>query len=275
MPFWANFLHSATKGYFRDYNALPSSVADLLLTFWIRSSQSVKSLSLWIKMKPCKIEWYWRLIFPLEPPTAAHWTEEEAEYDSRRARPQPPILLEDPEIWRIRRVRHGAALLEAAASAADRSTGGNLHIPPCRSTIKGGEGGRAAGVVSGSERCHHIQWAHHAPPGIKAPGVGPLRTSTGHPKKPIVQPRGFGTRWRLPLEPALSAAWASIATISGSKSDTVDRPEGGNVPESSFPEWSDSPSNAGIDIWLSGGAPKDKSENTPRGASLFPLQLHR
>ncbi len=28
-----------------------------------------------------------------------------------------------------------------------------------------------------------------------------LRTSTSYPKKPVVQPRGFGTRWLSPLEP--------------------------------------------------------------------------
>ncbi len=28
-----------------------------------------------------------------------------------------------------------------------------------------------------------------------------MRTSTSYPKKPVVQPRGFGTRWRSSLEP--------------------------------------------------------------------------
>ncbi len=88
---------------------------------------------------------------------------------------------------------------------------------------------------------------------------GALRTSASHPEKPIVQPRGFGTRWRFPLEPTLSAARASIATISGSVSGTADHPEGGSGAESSSPDRSGSPSDAAIDIRSSGGAPKDTS----------------
>ncbi len=63
--------------------------------------------------------------------------------------------------------------------------------------------------------------------------------------------------------PTLSAARASIATISGSESGTVDHPEGDNGTEPSSPEWSDSPSDAAIDIRSSGGAPKDTSGTPP------------
>ncbi len=74
-------------------------------------------------------------------------------------------------------------------------------LPPRLSAIKGGEGGWATGAVSGSERCrpcsselimHFREESHRG---------GALRTSAGHPEKPIVQPWGFGTRWRPPLEP--------------------------------------------------------------------------
>ncbi len=45
-----------------------------------------------------------------------------------------------------------------------------------------------------------------------------LRTSTSYPEKPVVQPRGFGTRWFSPLEPYPFAARESIAVISRSDS---------------------------------------------------------
>ncbi len=45
-----------------------------------------------------------------------------------------------------------------------------------------------------------------------------LRTSTSYPEKPVVQPRGFGTRWLSPLEPSLPVARESIAVTSRSDS---------------------------------------------------------
>ncbi len=86
-----------------------------------------------------------------------------------------------------------------------------------------------------------------------------LRTSVSHPEKPNVQPRGFGMRWRFPLEPTLSAAQASIATISGSESGIASRPEGGSGAESSSPERSGSPSDVAIEIPSPEGVPKDTS----------------
>ncbi len=41
-----------------------------------------------------------------------------------------------------------------------------------------------------------------------------LRTSTSYPEKPVIQPRGFGTRGFLHSSPTLSAARESIAVIS-------------------------------------------------------------
>ncbi len=70
--------------------------------------------------------------------------------------------------------------------------------------------------------------------------------------------------------PTLSAARASIATISGSVSGTADRPEGGSGAESSSPDRSGSPSDAAIDIRSSGGAPKDTS-GTPLGGPASSL----
>ncbi len=56
-----------------------------------------------------------------------------------------------------------------------------------------------------------------------------------------------------------SAAQESIAVISGSGSDNATTPEVGNAVESSSPERQSSPSDAAIDIWSSGGAPKETS----------------
>ncbi len=86
---------------------------------------------------------------------------------------------------------------------------------------------------------------------------GWLRTSSCHSEKPIVQPWGFRTRWRIPHELTLLAARESIAIISGSVSGTATAPEGGNCADASSPEKSDSPSDAAIDIRSSRGAPKD------------------
>ncbi len=61
------------------------------------------------------------------------------------------------------------------------------------------------------------------------------------------------------------AAQESIAVISGSDSDNATTPKGGNAAESSSPE--SSPSDAAIDIWLSGGAPKETGE-VPRSAKV-------
>jgi len=63
-----------------------------------------------------------------------------------------------------------------------------------------------------------------------------LRTSPGRPEIPIVQPQGFGTRWRSPLEP--DPLCDGNATL----------PKECNAAESSSPEDSSSPSNATIDI---------------------------
>ncbi len=67
--------------------------------------------------------------------------------------------------------------------------------------------------------------------------------------------------------PTFSAARESIAVISGSGSDNATTPEGGNAAESSSPERESSPSDAAIDIWSSGGAPKETG-GVPRSAEV-------
>ncbi len=92
---------------------------------------------------------------------------------------------------------------------------------------------------------------------------GALRTSAGPPRNHSSSLEGSGHGGGLHSSPTLSAARASIATISGSESGTADRPEGGNGTEPSSPDWSDSPSDVAIDIRSSGGAPKDTSGTPP------------
>ncbi len=63
------------------------------------------------------------------------------------------------------------------------------------------------------------------------------------------------------------AARESIAVISGSGSDNATTPKGGNAAESSSPEREREPSDAAIDIWSSGGAPKETG-GVPRYAKV-------
>ncbi|XDV27240.1 hypothetical protein PO909_030803 [Leuciscus waleckii] len=70
------------------------------------------------------------------------------------------------------------------------------------------------------------------------------------------------------MSPTLAAAWASIATISGSGSDNIATPEGGNVAGSSSPEDDRSPSDAAIDNWSSGGALKETTGATRDGPAV-------
>ncbi len=67
--------------------------------------------------------------------------------------------------------------------------------------------------------------------------------------------------------PTFSAARESIAVISGSGSDNATTPEGGNAAGSSSPERESSPSDAAIDIWSSGEAPKETG-GVPRSAEV-------
>ncbi len=78
---------------------------------------------------------------------------------------------------------------------------GELHVPLSRSAIEGSEGGRRTRPASGRKRCHP-RFSHFLMHFRKERyWGGTLRTSTGHPKKPIVQPRGLRTWWRVPLKP--------------------------------------------------------------------------
>ncbi len=74
---------------------------------------------------------------------------------------------------------------------------------------------------------------------------------------------GLGHGGGLHSSPTLSAARASIATISGSESGTADRPEGDNGTEPSSPDWSDSSSDVAIDIRSSGGSAKGYKRYPP------------
>ncbi len=92
------------------------------------------------------------------------------------------------------------AVLGHNGIATDRSTGGP-RIPPSCTTTEGGEGGGANRSVSGSKMCHpqpsklpmHLREERHR--------GRVLRTSTNYLEKPVIQPRGLGTRWKSPLEP--------------------------------------------------------------------------
>ncbi len=114
--------------------------------------------------------------------------------------------------------------------ATDRSTKG---MPQSGSTVEGGEGGGATRFVSGSERClpRFCELLMHF---------------RGEWHQRLVQPQRI-----------FSVARESIAIISGSGSDNATTPEGGNAARSSSPERESSPSNATIDIWSSGEAPKE------------------
>ncbi len=68
---------------------------------------------------------------------------------------------------------------------------------------------------------------------------------------------GAGCGGGFHTSPTFSAARESIAIISGSGSDNATTPEGGNAAGSSSPERESSPSDAAMDIWSSGGAPKE------------------
>ncbi len=200
--------------------------------------------------------------FPLEPPTAAHWRKK------RLSMTQDWLVHSPPSPWRT--LRYGGY-----GDTPRRCFAGgccfcrwllyrrDLHIP------------RAAPPSRVAREDEPLEWFLAVKGAINVPVSSSCTsrnkgTRVGHWEPVRATPRnqsfnleGSGHGGGFHSSPTLSAAWASIATISGSKSDTVDRPEGGNVTESSFPEWSDSPSKAGLDIRLSGGAPKDKSE-TPR-----------
>ncbi len=71
--------------------------------------------------------------------------------------------------------------------------------------FQGGAGGVSKGLGASSnhttltagEQCWHHFLMHFRKERYWG---GALRTSTGHPKKPIVQPRVLRTRWRVPLE---------------------------------------------------------------------------
>ncbi len=81
--------------------------------------------------------------------------------------------------------------------------------------------------------------------------------------------------------PTFSEARESIAVISGSGSDNATTPEGGNAAVSSSPEREREHSDAAIDIWSSGGAPKERcgvphsaeapvrSNGTPTGCGVL------
>ncbi len=59
------------------------------------------------------------------------------------------------------------------------------------------------------------------------------------------------------MSPTFLAARESIAVISGSSSDNATTPEGGNASESSSPEKSELTPDVAINVWSSGGAPKE------------------
>ncbi len=138
---------------------------------------------------------------------------------------------------------------------AQFQSNGPLHREDARvtlshSTIKGGEGGGP-----GSKRClprtgeifMHLweerNWSRW------------LRTSSCHPKKPIVQPRGLGTWWRIPHKPDPVGGpgkhshhfWIRIGHSYRTRRRQLCR----------HSPFDDSPSDAAIDIRSSGGALKD------------------
>ncbi len=59
------------------------------------------------------------------------------------------------------------------------------------------------------------------------------------------------------MSPTFLVARESIAVISGSGSDNATTPEGGNASESSSPEKSELTPDVAINVWSSGGAPKE------------------
>ncbi len=133
---------------------------------------------------------------------------------------------------------------------------GELHVPLSRSAIEGSEGGRRTRPASGRKRCHP-RFSHFLMHFRKERyWGGTLRTSTGHPKKPIVQPRGLRTWWRVPLKPDArgspgkhsSHLWVGL----GQRCHT----RRGQCSRIFIPEDIRLPSDAAIDIWSSGGAPK-------------------
>ncbi len=136
---------------------------------------------------------------------------------------------------------------------------GDACVPQSGTTVEGGEGGGATRFVSGSERClprscellMHFREEWHQ--------RGALRTSVTPTEKPLVHPQRIGMRWTFfsHTSPTFSAARESIAVISGSGSDNATTPEGGNAAGSSSPERESSPSDAAINIWSSGEAPKE------------------
>ncbi len=76
---------------------------------------------------------------------------------------------------------------------------GDPSIPPGCIT-EGGEGGGVSRSVSGSKMCRPRPVSSSCTSGRGTRGRE-LRTSTSYPEKPVVQPLGFRTRWRSPLEP--------------------------------------------------------------------------
>ncbi len=147
---------------------------------------------------------------------------------------------------------------------------GYLRIAPSCTTIEGGEGGGDSRSVSASKRCRpqpgklpmHLWEERHR--------GRVLRTSGKYPEKPVVQPRGLGTRWRSPLEPYPLSGPGKHSRHFRIRLRHYYR-QSSSTTEFSSPECSGSPSDAEIDIQSPGGPPRILLARSLQRAQHVPL----